>query len=57
MTAGHFLVHTAGHFLVHTASHFLVKVWSVEGRIIKVVGLIKMDFGLLILHKIKVLIF
>ena len=35
---------------------FLVKRWSIEGRVTKVVEWIVMDFGLLILHKTKVLI-
>jgi len=35
---------------------FLVEGWSIEDRVIKVVELIVMDFGLLILHKTKVLI-
>jgi len=35
---------------------FLVSGWSTEGRISKVVEWIVMDFGLLILHKTKVLI-
>ena len=36
-------------------SRFFVKGWSVEGRIIRVVEHIVMDFGLPILHKTKVL--
>jgi len=39
-----------------TSQDFLVKGWSVEGHVIKVVEHIVMDFGLLILHKTKVLI-
>jgi len=35
---------------------FLVKGWSIEGHVTKVVEWIVMDFGLLILHKSKVLI-
>jgi len=34
----------------------LVEGWSIEGRITKVIEWIVMDFGLLILHKTKVLI-
>jgi len=35
---------------------FLVNGWSTEGHVTKVVERIAMDFGLLILHKTKVLI-
>jgi len=35
---------------------FLVEGWSIEGHVTKVVEQIVMDFGLLILHKTKVLI-
>jgi len=35
---------------------FLVKGWNIEGHVTKVVERIVMDFGLLILHKSKVLI-
>jgi len=35
---------------------FLVEGWSIEGCVTKVVEQIIMDFGLLILHKSKVLI-
>jgi len=35
---------------------FLVEGWSIEGRVTKMVEWIVMDFGLLILHKTKVLI-
>ena len=35
---------------------FLVEGWSVEGSVTKVIKQIVMDFGLLILHKTKVLI-
>jgi len=35
---------------------FLVEGWSTEGRVTKVVEWIVIDFGLLILHKTKVLI-
>jgi len=38
-----------------TSQDFLVKGWSVEGRLIKVVEQIVMDFGLMI-HKTKVAI-
>jgi len=37
-------------------SRFLVEGWSIEGCVTKVVEQIVMDFGLLILHKTKVLI-
>jgi len=35
---------------------FLVKGWSIEGRVTKMVERIVINFGLLILHKTKVLI-
>jgi len=38
-----------------TSQDFLVEGWSIEGRVTKVVEWIVMDFGLLILHKTKVL--
>jgi len=39
-----------------TSQDFLVDGWSTEGCVTKVVKRIVMDFGLLILHKTKVLI-
>jgi len=39
-----------------TSQDFLVEGWSIEGHITKVVEWIVIDFGLLILHKSKVLI-
>jgi len=39
-----------------TGQDFLVDGWSTEGRVTKVVERIVMNFGLLILHKTKVLI-
>jgi len=37
-------------------SRFFVNGWSTEGRVTKVAEWIVMDFGLLILHKTKLLI-
>jgi len=39
-----------------TVKNFLVEGWSIEGCVTQVVEQIVMDFGLLILHKTKVLI-
>jgi len=36
--------------------NYLVEAWSIEGHVTKVVEWIVTDFGLLILHKTKVLI-
>jgi len=39
-----------------TSHDFIVERWSIEGHITKMAERIVMDFGLLILHKTKVLI-